>query len=182
MSVTTRKITAAEFAQLPESQSITELHKGEVIVAPAPSEQHQDVVLSTAIFLRQNVRDGKVKIAPTDVYLDAHNVVQPDVFWAGGASSACQLDEHLKWQGPPDLVVEVISPASDKRDRGTKFDLYQQHGVREYWLIEPIRQYLEVHVHAGESFERVGVFDVDARFTSQVLGRDVPVSALFRGE
>lgn len=72
--------------------------------------------------------------------------------------SPCRLGEDGYWYGAPDLVVEVLSPSTAHKDRGVKFDLYEKHGVREYWLVDPEGRYVEVYRREGERFDRAGVF------------------------
>jgi Uma2 family endonuclease len=82
--------------------------------------------------------------APVDVQLSEHDIVQPDL--------VVILDAHRsiitrpKINGAPDLVVEIISPSSDQLDRKIKKDLYQEFGVPEYWVVDPLTQTLEQFV------------------------------------
>jgi Uma2 family endonuclease len=168
---TQTRITAAEFAQLPETNIPTELIHGEVIVSPTPKDTHQTLVYRLAKLVEQlSMGRGEVRISPLDVYLDEHNVVQPDVFWVSGGESRCQLGTDDYWHGAPDLVIEVLSPGTARRDRGEKFQLYEEHGVRGYWLVDPDAAYVEVWQQAENRFHRVGVFGPEGSFTSAVLG------------
>ena len=96
-------------------------------------------------------------------------MVQPDVIWIG-PESRCQAVGDQYWHGTPDLVVEVLSPSTAVRDRGYKFDLYERHGVREYWLVEPEGRFLEVYVLEDGRFVRRGLYQEVDDFTSPVLG------------
>lgn len=113
------RMTAAEFAQLPESGGRFMLLHGELIEMPTPKDPHQTVVLLIALLLHRLTTSlgGKVKISPLDVYLDQENVVQPDVFWISGEGSKCRLGDDGYWHGAPDLVVEVLSPSTAKYDK-----------------------------------------------------------------
>ena len=178
MAVQTQ-ITAAEFLQLPEASLPTELIDGEIIVSPAPKVSHQNTVFTTTKVVETIGSQGKVHLAPIDVYLDDLNVVQPDVMW-NGSESQCILVEDSYFRGAPDLVVEVLSPSTALRDKQAKFRLYEKYGVREYWIIEPTAQYVEVWVHADEKFTLHGVFGTSDSFTSQILGaKQVSVAAIF---
>src|SRR5688572_12099576 len=128
-------VTAREFLELPETNVLTELIKGEIIVAPSPEDRHQKASGKSHIYLVQLVSGGELRYAPADVYLDAITVVQPDLFWVS-PNSICHLVNGKYWRGAPDLVIEILSPSTTRRDRGIKFDLYEKHGVREYWLME----------------------------------------------
>lgn len=177
---TTIHLTADEYANLPESTALTQLLDGELIVNPSPTVSHQNAALAIAVLLRRRIPAGRVNIAPNDVYLDDHNVVQPDVFWAGAEGSRCQIGADDRWHGAPDLVVEVLSPSTAAHDRGDKFGLYRDHGVREYWIVEPEARFIEVFTLQDGDFVRHGLYEADAAFTSPLLGGDaIPVAPLF---
>ena len=122
-----------------------ELIEGELLVMePAPTTSHQRVLIHLAVLLAPFVEEqglGEVLIAPTDVYLSDTNVLQPDLLFvsAARASIITERDVH----GAPDLVVEIASPATRRRDRGIKMELYARHGVSEYWLVEPATDIVE---------------------------------------
>ncbi len=175
------KMTAAEFLQLPELNQPTELIDGEVIMAPAPRDSHQNTVFKAAKYVESTAPSGEIRVSPIDVYLDDTNVVQPDVMWIGTESS-CMLVDDAYWRGAPDLVVEVLSPSTALRDKGKKFRLYEKYGVREYWMVEPIARYVEVWYLNEGRFVLHGVFGVGETFTSAVFGQKVvEVSAIFGG-
>lgn len=122
-------------------------------MSPAPGRLHQGVLAQLA---RQvlNYLEGKpckAYFAPFDVLLpefagqaedDVPTVVQPDLV------VFCDPDKlTVKGAtGAPDWVVEILSPYSSRRDLTVKFDLYQRHGVREYWIIDPGNRYVHVHL------------------------------------
>lgn len=173
------RMTAAAFLALPETDERTELLDGEAIVAPAPGLDHQRLVLRLAKLIEGLAAGGEVLVAPVDVLLDEHNVVQPDVLWRA-ANGPCQPVEGRYLKGAPDLVIEIVSPTSEVRDRGLKFDLYEQHAVREYWIVELEPRFIEVYVLAEGRLRRQGLFPPEAQFNSPVLGgQTVSVSACF---
>jgi len=164
------RMTAAEFLALPESNTPMELLDGEIIMAPSPIPQHQDIVGNVFVILKQLAKQigGRAFVAPLDVYLDDHNVAQPDVLWIA-ENSRCQVTTtHLV--GAPDLVVGVLSPSTAWQDKTVKFRLYQQHGVREYWLVDPMYRLVEVWRLVENRFEPQGVYGADEAFGSAVLG------------
>jgi Uma2 family endonuclease len=180
--ITRTRMTAAEFASLPETPTPPELIDGEVIVSPTPRNTHQAVVRSLLLALTR-LGEGEAILSPMDVYLDDDNVVQPDLFWVSGAKSRCQLGEDDYWHGAPDLVVEVLSPGTARRDRGDKYDLYQRHGVREYWIVDPAARFVEVFVYQGEGFTRQGLYGPEETFASSVLaGREIGLEQIFGKE
>lgn len=179
MSKVRTRMSAEEFYQLPESQTPTELLDGEVIVSPSPYALHQRTAFNIATLLRDLIPTigGEVLIAPMDVYLDAHNVVQPDVFWRATAGLCVERDGYF--HGPPELVVEVHSPSTIKRDKGEKFALYQRMGVGAYWMADPAAGLIEVWERREGIFARLGVFSEGDSFHAQTLGVTILLDGIF---
>ena len=75
---------------------------------------------------------------PTDVLLSDHDVVQPDLIFVSRERKHVITDANI--QGAPDLVVEILSPSTASRDWRDKLDLYERHGVAEYWLVDPVSE------------------------------------------
>jgi Uma2 family endonuclease len=171
-------MTASEFFALPETNTPTELIDGELIVAPAPIPMHQRISRLGLYVLQDLIPNGELFFAPIDVYLDEINIVQPDILWVA-ADGQCQITDK-RLVGAPNLVVEIFSPGTSRRDRREKYALYERFGVREYWMIDPEEQFIEVYsLHAGQ-FARQGVYTPDQTFESQVLGgKTVDVSRIF---
>jgi Uma2 family endonuclease len=134
-----------------ESNRKCELAYGVVREPPSPFFSHQELVLRIAMLLRTHVepRDlGKVAIAPLDVVLDRDRalILQPDVLFV--ACDRLSIIRNQVW-GPPDLVVEVLSLSTERRDRTGKMQLYRQYGVREAWLVDLIEEQVVVHDFTG---------------------------------
>ncbi len=180
--LTKTRMTAAEFLQLPETNQITELIDGQVTVPSSRSDRHQSVLGSVLALLYRLVNTGEVRLAPTDVYLSEADVVQPDIFWVSAQNTNCVLVDGKFWRGAPDLIIEILSPSTERRDRKTKFNLYQQHGVREYWMVEPEAAFLEVYMLRDGSYARLGFFGLGETFKSPALGDvEIIVDALLKG-
>lgn len=133
-------------------------------MSPAPSRRHQQVLreLSTAFTIYLRDKECEVFFAPFDVRLlvdnktaeDIHNVVQPDL------SIVCnkeKLDEK-GCNGAPDLIIEILSPSSVKIDRWKKYHLYEKARVKEYWLVDPVNDSVEVHLLTDYHYKFQGVF------------------------
>jgi Uma2 family endonuclease len=167
-------------AELPESNLPTELWDGELIMSPAPSFFHQEVVDRFHDFLKAWVRKhllGKTGIAPLDMVLTMRRAIQPDVVFISNERLGI-IGNTVN--GAADLVAEVISPESRRRDRIDKRDLYEQHGVREYWLIDPEAKTVEVLYLQSGAYQLIGRWHPGERARSRLLkGFDLPVSALF---
>jgi len=175
-----RRWTFQELAvELRESNLPTELWDGEPIMSPAPSWLHQEIVDRFHDYLKTWVRGrrlGKTGIAPLDMVLTPHLATQPDVIFISRERLGI-IQERV--MGAADLVAEVISPESRKRDRIDKRDLYEQHGIREYWLIDPEATTVEVlHLESGQ-YQLVGRWHPGKRARSRLLkGFEVSVSTL----
>jgi Uma2 family endonuclease len=121
-----------------------ELVAGEHVVNPAPSTYHQTISrrihfqLYTQIELQGR---GEVFYAPTDLELSPHDIVQPDLLIVLAPSRSTITETRII--GPPQLIVEILSPSSSDLDRHAKKDLYQRAGVPEYWIVDPVQRRLE---------------------------------------
>jgi Uma2 family endonuclease len=145
------KFTVADYMTAPEDRRY-QLLDGEMIVAPSPTDKHQAVVGEIFVALHQFVAAhslGLVRIAPYDVVLSNHDVVQPDILFVSNRRSHIVTAANI--QGAPDLIVEVLSPGTREYDRGYKRTLYARHGVREYWLVDPDAERVEVLVEGGDA-------------------------------
>lgn len=173
------RMTAAEFLQLPESNLPIQLLNGEVIEMNAPTLPHQDVVGNTFVLFKLKAKQlgGKAYVAPVDVYFDELNIPQPDVIWLA-PDSQCQMIGVERLSGAPDLIAEVLSPSTAHIDRKEKFHLYEKYGVREYWLIDPRDELIEVWQHQDGRFVRLELYGAGEIFTSSLIG-EVEVAELF---
>ena len=171
-----RTMTATEFLNLPESSTPMELIDGELMMPPAPLLPHQNIIHRLSVLLAQvpGVGLDDVFPAPTDVHFDDGNVFQPDMVWLSPDNERCMRVATRYLRGAPDLVVEVLSPGTAQQDMGKKRQVYEQHGVREYWLVDGAARTVEVLVLREQKFEQVGVFSETNSFKSPVLN-DAPI-------
>jgi Uma2 family endonuclease len=149
-----------------------ELVYGVVREPPAPRYGHQSQLTRLASLLIAHVEGydlGDVCVAPVDVVLDEDKslVVQPDIIFV--ARERLHIIRERVW-GPPDLVVEVLSPRTAHRDRTTKLDWYRRYGVAECWLVDTKRRSVDV-IGLRPAPERHSRFSGDAPMTSGVLTR-----------
>ena len=176
--MTTSRVSAAEFGEFTaQEERRFELIGGEIIEMAAPKIVHQ--LLSGRLYrivddLKPN---GIVLYAPIEVYLDEYNIPQPDLVWVADGST-CEITES-RLVGAPDLVIEILSPSTVKRDKTAKFRLYELHGTREYWMVDPDNSLIEVWKRGANSFERQGVYGVGDMFESSSLGKTVDVNPIF---
>lgn len=176
------RMGAADYYGLPEyaAHDFIQLIDGEVVIGVPPIPKHQSAVGESFFIVMTcaKARGGKAYSAPIEVYLDEFNIYEPDVLYLA-PDTRCIIEEK-RLVGPPDLVIEVLSPNTAKHDRQTKFHAYEKHGVREYWIIDPINAYLEVWVLADGLFDKLGTFVAGDTFASPVLNNyPVDVGSIF---
>lgn len=140
------RLTVDEYLGGAETLKPMELRFGIVREPPAPFYSHQALVTRLTASLYDHVRThelGWVCVSPIDVVLDRERalVVQPDVIFI--ARERLHIIDRCVW-GAPDLVVEVLSTGTARRDRTTKVRWYDTYGVRECWLLDPQSATLEV--------------------------------------
>ena len=138
--------TWAEFARLPDQGSRrAEVIDDELYVTPAPTPWHQRVVTRLIEVLGPFVREldlGEVLPGPVDVIFAEGDYLEPDLVFVRRDRLRLLSDRGI--EGPPDLVVEVLSPSTAGRDRGLKRDRYRLYGVAEYWVVDPDAETSEV--------------------------------------
>lgn len=144
--------TYADYRQLPEGAPY-ELIQGQLVMSPSPTVRHQLVVLALAADLREYVAsqtEGSVLVAPMDVFLSSDTVVQPDVLYVSHDRRDRIGTDEIR--GAPDLVMEVVSSSSGHRDLLEKKRLYEESGVREYWIVDPNSESIEIHISSENAF------------------------------
>lgn len=146
-------LTYQDYAALPDDGKRYEIHDGELFVMAAPTLQHQIVSANLFTVLNAHVRArnlGLVLYAPLDVILVDTTILQPDLVYLDprrlGAGSRRGVE------GPPTLVVEILSPTTATTDRTTKRGLYARYGVPHFWLVDPDARVIESHVLRGGEY------------------------------
>ncbi len=161
--------TEADYWPLAERNRIVELSNGNVSIPPMPTTEHQDIVGAIYAALRAYVRangTGRVGLAPLPVHLWPGKIREPDVM--------VMLDAHdgriqQQFWGPPDLVVEVISPSTEQTDRVDKLAEYAAAGIAEYWIVAGAAQTVEIYTLAGGEYQLVATHSHPATLTSPLL-------------
>ena len=158
-----------------------EIIDGDLFMTPAPTPYHQLVSANLGSALRDFVLErqfGRVLYAPCDVVLSATDIVQPDILFVAADRLSIIGEKYIS--EAPDLVVEVLSPATALRDQNLKTKLYARFGVRELWIADPERKTVEVLVNAGNGFRRESLFDADDTLRSPLLpGLEIPIAEVF---
>jgi Uma2 family endonuclease len=147
-----------------------ELINGELVKKSAPSPRHQ--ILQSKLFLAlgtfvATTNAGIVLCAPVNVFVDEYNVPQPDLLFVAEAHRHFITDDGIF--GPPDLVVEILSPHSIARDRVAKMRLYQRLEVPEYWICDPNNQSVEIYERTPDGYELLSFAVEQGLLQSKVL-------------
>ncbi len=139
MSIKTRLLTVDELDQFPDDGKRREIIAGELYVSPAPAREHQKLAIHLSYLLYQAIELsgwGEVYFAPVDVRFSAHDQVQPDLLVI--RKERREIYRGNTVYGPPDIVVEILSPSNRTYDVVEKGRLYAAAGVPEYWILDPI--------------------------------------------
>ena len=168
-ATTAVKLTYEDYAKTPDDERC-ELLNGELIMAPSPTLAHQHVssnlVQGLGSFVRRN-RLGYVYHAPCDVVLSETTVVQPDVLFISNEQAHILTRENVR--GAPALVVEILSPSTAGRDWRDKLDLYAEHGVGEYWVVDPDGRRVWVMALEAGGFREAGTYGEGDTLASPTL-------------
>jgi Uma2 family endonuclease len=163
-----------------------EIVDGELCVSTAPREWHQNVSAELWSWLRDWNNEtgiGLVFLAPGLIFADDDDVI-PDLIWMTKTQFAQIHGVDGHFHGPPELVVEILSPgsANERRDRTIKLGLYSRRGVLEYWLVDWQLRLIDVYRRGGEELRLVATLTEADNLESPLLpGFSRLVSALFNG-
>ncbi|MFH1321135.1 MAG: Uma2 family endonuclease [Bacteroidota bacterium] len=150
-----KKYTYQDYCRLTPADSKCELIDGDIIMEPAPFTNHQVISGRIEYVMRKFVNDnhlGEVLDAPCDVFFDEKVTVQPDIMFISKKRTGIIEEKNIK--GAPDLVVEIISQGSVYRDTVTKKVIYERFGVKEYWIVYPEEELIEIFLlNEKENYE-----------------------------
>ena len=154
------------------------------LMTPAPSRRHQGLSANlTRIignFLYQ--KECKMYYAPSDVRFPKDKkdkndkaistVVQPDIYVVCDLS---KLDDR-GCLGAPDLIIEIVSPSNTRRDAKDKFEIYQHYGVREYWMVNPVEEYVNVFLlDENGKYQVVGVYADEEKIPVNIFNGELVI-------
>ncbi len=186
MEVVAKKITYREFKEMEfdeNDSSWYELINGELVRKQSPTISHQNISGNLYFRIRLFLEEkplGKVLSAPLDVVLDDGNAYHPDVLFVKKDRFHIFDEKEEVVIGAPDLVVEILSKGTAIYDRGIKKDIYEKHGVREYWLIDPKSKTIEVYNFENERFRLKQLADETGTAHSEVLeGFNIELAKIF---
>jgi Uma2 family endonuclease len=180
MSVVTHRYSYADLLKTPDDGNRYEILDGELIVSAAPVKRHQRMLYLLLLAFAAHIeprRLGHLYFAPVDVMFRTSDIVEPDLIFIRRERLHIYQDRIV--HGPPDIVVEALSPTSRDRDLGRKRNLYEAEGVPEYWIADPETPGLMLFVlNAAGRYEQV--LPIDGKLHSQVLpGFAIDLNELF---
>ncbi len=141
-----KKFTYEDYLKTPDDERY-ELIGGELLMTPSPVPKHQRISGKIEFELRKFVAEhdvGEVFDAPCDVHLDDENVVQPDILFI--SKDRLNIIGEKNIEHAPDLVIEILSESTAYRDLVQKKKLYSRFGVKEFWIVIPGEESIEIYI------------------------------------
>ena len=182
-AVLDKKITVKEYLAREDFEEgfYYELINGIIVKKSAPAPRHQNASGNLFVALSNFIRKGqlgKVFHAPLDVFFDEFSVLEPDILFIAKDRLSIVTENGI--EGVPDLVIEILSPSSARYDRGEKMKIYRRTGVREYWIVDPRSQTLELYSLQDGEYDLNSFATETGEVESQVLaGFTVTVEEVF---
>jgi Uma2 family endonuclease len=178
------KLTYDDFLLLPDDGKRHELIDGEHYVTPSPNRTHQQIVGNLHFLIRSYLEQrpvGRVFVAPFDVIFSRYDVVEPDLLYLSNERADAILRDYV--HGAPELVIEVGSTGTRRRDETIKRSLYERDGVAEYWTVDPEIEVVRVYRRVEEQFDRpieLSRESGDVLRTHLLPALDLPLSRIFQ--
>lgn len=147
-----RKFTYEDYLKTPDDVRY-ELIGGELLMTPSPVPRHQRISGKLEFELRKFVAEndlGEVFDAPCDVHIDNENVVQPDILFI--SKKRLNIIGEKNIEGAPDIAIEILSESTAYRDLILKKKLYARAGVKEFWIVIPGEESIEVYILKDNSY------------------------------
>jgi Uma2 family endonuclease len=177
------RMSYRDLLKLPDDGLRHELIDGEHYVTPSPVPRHQLIAANLHLIIGNHVRQrrsGVIVFAPFDVVFTQYDVVVPDLLYFTRQRYRDTVTEKHA-QGPPNLVVEILSPGTRRRDEGIKRALYERMGVDEYWIVDGKRELVTVFRRDGGAYRRSEyALQDEASLTTPLLpDLRIPLTAVF---
>ena len=179
------KLTYDDFLLFPDDGQRHELIDGEHYVTASPNTKHQGVSGNLHFLIRGWLEQhsvGRIFYAPFDVVFTRYDVVEPDLLYMSHARARDVLTA-ANVQGVPELVIEIGSPSTRKRDETIKRRLYEREGVSEYWVVDPDIDVIRVYRRDVDGFSRARELTAEAGdvlTTPPFDGLELPLERIFR--
>jgi Uma2 family endonuclease len=169
MKQSTVRFNYQDYFQLPEDKRY-EILDGELYVVPAPNIRHQRISRRMLVALNAHIEEkglGEVFDAPCDVVFSDENIAQPDLLFVRRERLGLLTEANLA--AAPDLAVEILSPGTRQKDLAIKRKIYARFGVREYWIVDPDANTVEVLVWRKSGYAMAGIYREAEHLVSPLL-------------
>jgi Uma2 family endonuclease len=178
-----RNLTYEDYLLFPEDGQRHEILDGEHYVTPAPFFPHQLTAGRLHLRLGSFVEKhglGIVLFAPFDVLLSPHDIVQPDLLFVSKEREGIVVERYV--HGAPDLIIEILSKSTRRRDEHLKLERYDRFGVGEYWMLDTDRKAARVYRRAEDRLALAADLSAaagDSLTTPLLAGLEIPLSEIF---
>ena len=177
------RLTYREYALLPDDGRRHELIEGDFYVTPAPSTFHQTVSRRLQYALMTQLEETGIALvfnAPCDVILSDTTVVEPDL--AVVRLSRRELVSERGIEGPPDVVVEILSPSSKGQDQFLKRSVFAKFAIPEYWIVDPDHGWVtQLRLDDASTYQQHARLDRASTLTSPELPEiSIALAPIFR--
>ncbi len=165
-----KSYTYRDYLELPEDGIRYEIINGDLVMTPSPVTIHQRVSAKIEFELRKYIdlrKIGEVFDAPFDVVLSDEIVLQPDIFFISNEQSKIITENNIS--GAPDLIIEILSPSTGYYDLVEKKEIYEKFGVKEYWIVDPKKRWVEIYTNIESKFKLLQRLEKSGGLKSQVL-------------
>jgi len=175
------KFTYDDYRQLPDDGKRYEIIDGELYRATSPTSNHQRIAgnFFGAFFIYLKSHPiGEIFQTPLEVFFSSTNIAQPDLMFI--SKSRLDIIKPTQIKGAPDLVIEVLSPTTEKRDRTVKLKMYAKFGVREYWMAKEKTATVEIFRLQEGKLVLVARLGKTDELTSPLFpGLEIPLAEIF---
>lgn len=178
---TLKKLTYQDYLQIPDDNLRHEIIDGHHFVTSSPVTNHQGISGNLSFILFQWVKAhqlGQVYTALIDVVLSKTDILVPDLIFI--SKSRLQIITEKNIQGAPDLIVEILSPSTSKRDLGIKKKTYEKFGVEHYWIADPVQKTVQTFHLENNRYVLPTTFTLKETLTSSLFpGLSISMTFIF---
>lgn len=162
-------VTYDDYAGLPDDGKRYELVEGMLeLMSPAPTPKHQAISNQMQTALTNSCHsEYMIFAAPVDLILSATEVRQPDIVMIHRSKKEIITGKGI--EGTPDLVAEILSPHSVRRDKYSKMNTYAKYRIPEYWVVDPANEALEQYLLSGNKYELFAIYEKEDPVRSERL-------------
>ena len=176
-------LTYEDYCLIPDDGNRHEIIHGVHYMSPSPRCIHQQILGNLYYTLRHHLEDqhkGHIIMAPLDVILSDHDIVQPDLLFISNKREAILKEKNV--QGLPDLAIEILSEGNRRHDEVRKRILYESAGISEYWIVDPEIEVIKIYRLEGGKYLRAAELrleDGDELSTTLLPGFSCPLEKVF---